>query len=386
MSPRKKTQIAPARPSRATKVQAARTIKAATAPASRRATRTTITPTTPTAGTSTEPENRQLDPMLIENLNTVTEMLPQLRAYEERFQQLDTSMQTGYHELNNNMMGISNDLSEKFAQLLHRLDGIGSSSPGRVTPTPNYGMPSAYTLTGNIPDAPLNVLSRWPWVDKDVVDSIGLGEFDIYHLPKLHREDALRNRHIKSIKESYNIPLDGSKPELITGRTKMHQVFRDLPTFLSAWLIYSSIRISFASERAPGLISWTERLIHKSLAGFSWSTILNYIIAYYIKHQKSAPDAWLNGDPEMITDYFVLAPSRPAHAPISNNPPPFRGQSQPKRDTAPIQEQICQNWNRSILGCTIQDKTGHACLRRHVCLLCQKETHKASACPTRSSA
>ena len=85
----------------------------------------------------------------------------------------------------------------------------------------------------------------------------------------------------------------------------------------------------------------------------------------------------------MISDYFVLTTPRSTHAPIPNNSP--RGQSQPKRDIASIQEQICQNWNRSILDCTIQDKTGHACLRRHVCLLCQKEIHKTSACPTRSS-
>ena len=323
--------------------------------------------------------------MLIENLNTVTEMLPQLRAYEERFQQLDTSMQTGYHELNNNISSINNDMSEKFAQLLDRLDKIDPSTSRRVTPVPNYGLPGASALIGNIPDAPLNVLSRWPWVDKDVVNSIALGEFDIHHLPKLHREHTLRNRHVKSIKESYNIPLDGSKPELITGHTKMHQAFRDLPTFLSAWLIYSSIRISYAPERGPGLISWTERLIHKSLVGFSWYTILNYIIAYYTKHQNSAPDAWLTGDHEMISDYFVLAAPRPAAAPNSYNPA-SRGQNHPKKDTTPIQEQICQNWNRSNLGCTIQDKTGHACLRRHVCLLCQKENHKATACPTRSSA
>ena len=321
--------------------------------------------------------------MLIENLNIVTEMLPQLRAYEERFQQLDTSMQTGYHELNNNITGISNDMSEKFAQLIDRLDKIDPSA-SRAAPTPIYGMPSAFTLTGNIPDAPLNVLSRWPWVDKDVVDSIVLGEFDIHLLPKLHREHTLRNRHLKSIKESYNIPLDGSRPELITGRTKMHQAFRDLSTFLSAWLIYCSIRISFAAERGPGLMSWTERLIQKSLVGFSWSTILNYTIAYYTKHQKSAPDVWLTADHEMVSDYFVLAAPRSTHAPILNNPP--RSQSQPKKDTAPIQEQICQNWNRSIMGCTIQDKTGHACLRRHICLICQKETHKASACPSRSGA
>ena len=139
-------------------------------------------------------------------------MLPQLHAYEERFQQFDISMQIGYHELNNNISGINNDMSEKFVQLLDRLDKIDLSSSRRVTFTSNYELPNAFTLTSNIPDAPLNVLSRWPWVDKDVMDSIALGEFDIYHLPKLHREHTLRNHHVKSIKESYNIPLDDSRP------------------------------------------------------------------------------------------------------------------------------------------------------------------------------
>ena len=54
------------------------------------------------------------------------------------------------------------------------------------------------------------------------MDSINLDEFDIYHLPKLHREDALQNHHVKSIKENYNIPLDDFKAELIIDRTKMH--------------------------------------------------------------------------------------------------------------------------------------------------------------------
>ena len=103
---------------------------------------------------------RQLDLMLIENLNTVTEMLPQLHAYEERFQQFDISMQIRYHELNNNISGINNDMSEKFVQLLDKIDKIDPSSSRRVTFTPSYELPSAFALTSNIPDAPLNVLSH----------------------------------------------------------------------------------------------------------------------------------------------------------------------------------------------------------------------------------
>jgi hypothetical protein len=135
-------------------------------------------------------------------------------------------------------------------------------------------MPNASALTSNIPDTPLIVLSSWPWVDKDVLDSIALGEFDNQHLPKLHREHVLRNRHVKSLQESYSIPLDGSKPELISGYTKKHQTFQDLSAFFSAWLAYCSIRISFAPERDPGLLSWTGHLIYKSLVEFSWYTVL----------------------------------------------------------------------------------------------------------------
>ena len=104
---------------------------------------------------------------------------------------------------------------------------------------------------------------------QDVVDSIDLRRIRYLSPVQNFTVAHVRNRHVKSLKESYNIPLDGSRPELITGHTKMHQTFRDLPIFLSAWLIYCSIRISFASERGPGLISWTECLIHKSLVGFS---------------------------------------------------------------------------------------------------------------------
>ena len=69
-------------------------------------------------------------------------------------------MQTGYHELSNNILGINNEMSEKFAQLLDRLDKIDPSISRRVILTPNYELSSSFTLISNIPDAPLNVLSR----------------------------------------------------------------------------------------------------------------------------------------------------------------------------------------------------------------------------------
>src|SRR5208282_5628276 len=102
VSPKKTIKTTTARSPHATKKQTAKTIKTTMTSTPRRTTRAAVTPTIPTASTSTteaESENRQFDPMLIENLNTITEMLSQFRVYEERFQQLDIFMQIGYHGL-----------------------------------------------------------------------------------------------------------------------------------------------------------------------------------------------------------------------------------------------------------------------------------------------
>jgi len=84
----------------------------------------------------------------------------------------------------------------------------------------------------------LDVLSRGPWVDKATVELIANGEFDINNLPKVHREEELRNHHIKKVTDSIHFPTDGSRPELVTGRTKMQTAFKDMSTCLSAWLFY----------------------------------------------------------------------------------------------------------------------------------------------------
>ena len=38
---------------------------------------------------------------------------------------------------------------------------------------------------------PRNILSRWPWVEKDTIELIANGGFQIDGLPKLHRTDEL---------------------------------------------------------------------------------------------------------------------------------------------------------------------------------------------------
>ena len=96
-----------------------------------------------------------------------------------------------------------------------------------------------------------------------LLQSIANGQFDLNSLPKLHRQEEFRNRHVKATAEGFHFPLDRSKPaEVIVGRTKMHLAFKDLPTFISAWQVYISIRTSYHPERGPGLAMWLERIIY----------------------------------------------------------------------------------------------------------------------------
>ena len=168
-----------------------------------------------------------------------------------RLQQLDATFQSGYRELSTGLTEVKDTLTAKLSQLLERFDTMDSQRT-QVPPLPQYRTPSG-PPSGNTPDNPLNVLARWSWIDKTVVDSIALGEFDLNSLPKLHREQILRNKHSVKTLESYSIPLDGSKPKIVTGRMKMDSAFPDLATFLSAWLMYISVRTTFAPERAAGV-------------------------------------------------------------------------------------------------------------------------------------
>jgi hypothetical protein len=144
-----------------------------------------------------------------------------------------------------------------FDQVMEHLDGLnGTAMPastapitGRTAPTFNSGTPSIPYLA----PSSLNVLSRWLWVDQTVVESIGNGQFNINHLPKLHREEDARNRHVKATVEGIFNPFDKNKPpEVLVGQTKMHQAFKDPATFfqrMASLHLYSYLVL-------PGAWSW----------------------------------------------------------------------------------------------------------------------------------
>jgi len=115
-----------------------------------------------------------------------------------------------------------------FTQLVEHMDGITRTPPVSHTldAVTNGNSPSLPVSTAlNVATAtstavhstPLNYLGRWSWVDAALIDSIALGEFDIYSLPKLHPNEDYRNRQIAKVAEGICVPLNSGQPEVMIG-------------------------------------------------------------------------------------------------------------------------------------------------------------------------
>ena len=233
-----------------------------------------------------------------------------------------------------------------------------------------------------------DVLSQWHWLAPSVVESIANSTFDIYDLPKLHRDQTLRDRHIQKNVEGVLQPLSGGKPILLHAKTKLQSSFPDLATLLSAWLIYVSTRIAFAPERGPGLLIWTERLVGYHRLHYEFTTVIDYIVAYFQKHQKSPPEKWFEMDSELHTEHLGNAAQKALAKAASQVSSPTKSSSKPAASQSsgarPMTEQICHAWNRSV-GCQIKERTGKECVRRHVCGKCQSSEHTSLSCSKRAS-
>jgi hypothetical protein len=229
--------------------------------------------------------------------------------------------------------------------------------------------------------APRNILSRWPWVEKDTVELIANGQFDIDGLPKLHRKDELRNAYLKKALKGIYQPLEGGPSEVVVGTTKLQSSFKDSTTFFLAWHIYVSIRSSYHPERGPGLVDWTERLFYFMHLNYPWYSILEYVIAYYQRYQNSSSEDWFDPDSTLISYHLTLSQQRPST--ISSAPRPI---SKPKFNTfqKPAPDELCMGFNRES-GCHWKERRGEDCPGRHICSVCFKGDHNSSSCPTRKS-
>ena len=198
--------------------------------------------------------------------------------------------------------------------LLHEIShclGVGTNQVHN-----NTSAAAAASWSGSSP-CQHSIFPRWPWVDQSLVKHIVGGDFDIYDLPLLHRDEHLRNRHAIKAMEGVVYPLSNRKPHVVQAKTKLQSSLKDLKTLISAWMVYVSIRTFYAPERSPGLAIWTERLAFHTTLGYKFTVIVNYLTSYFRKHQNSKPKTWFNIDAELHTEHFgnaaqvihVLAPS-----------------------------------------------------------------------------
>ena len=203
-----------------------------------------------------------------------------------------------------------------------------------------------------------------------MVESIANGMFDIYSLPKLHREEHLRFRHTTKSTEGLFMAINGTQFEHVIGRTRMESAFPQITSFLTAWQVYTAVRISFNNERAASINYWTERIIVRA-NNHPWLSVLNYAVAFFQKYQNAPPDAWFNTDLELIADHLIT----PSHPKAANNPGTSYKAS-PKKSDNPFHSNICQNWNHPKRGCSTKERSGIECTRLHVCYTCRKVTTK----------
>ena len=228
-----------------------------------------------------------------------------------------------------------------------KAEKFATTAVGHVSAASFQGsLPPLIPISQPLPTtAPCNILSHWSWVDKDTIELIASGNFDIDGLPKLHRKDELRNAYLKKALKGVYQPLGGGPSEIIVSTTKLQSSFRESTTFFLAWHIYVSIRSTYQPERGPGLMDWTERLFYFIHLNYPWYSILDYIIAYYQLHKNSPPDSWFNPESTLISYHLTLSQQKPSTPTVLSS---CTGVSKPKFNTiqTSMSEEICVGFNK----------------------------------------
>src|SRR5579859_1458451 len=272
---------------------------------------------------------------------------------------LDSSNQSSHRHRPSNLFGRSSHASSVLPSIADNAKPPAppkQSSPRPPSQPPAFSVPPL-TITGTNPSPTTDVTKRWPWVDKNHIEQIINGKFDINNLPKLFRDEQSRREHSTQTVTGVLFPLAGGSVEIIPGTARLQNVFHSLPTFLSAFLVYVSIRATYAPEYGTTIPLWIERLSNYTAKG-SWPPVLAYAIEYFQTHQSAPATKWLETDGELISLHFAFArqlqpsPSRPASSKksIGNN-----------RD---LSQYGCKNFNHPTGRKYSQFHEGSTCCRK----------------------
>ena len=350
------------------------TIKVATAPKSK---------SQRSAEMAREPPVRILSPVSRPAVTPVED--DELSGDESLWEGLPQSDQQLDHDML--MGGIEKTVRDTMSEVFASRDGR-ITTPAAVHVSRRYSDEGIDSPLLTVPPAattvPRNILSRWLWVEKDTIELIANGEFQIDGLPKLHRTDELRNAYLKKSLKGVYQPLDGGPAEVIMGTTKLQSSFKEPTTFFLAWNIYMSIRTTFEPTRAAGLADWTERLFYFIHLNYPWISILEYIVAYFQLYQDTSPNDWFKPDSTLIAYYLTLSQQKAPTASTSQSHIGTKPKFNTSHKSGSISDEICMMYNRST-GCTWKEKKGEKCPRRHACTVCTSSQHTALMCPEKST-
>src|SRR5579871_2953875 len=179
----------------------------------RASTRTRRPPTHPgTSPAPPGPPTRQDPDAVYELFNTTFANYQQEVA--DQFNVFDANIQDNTRQLD--------EVKALLAAINQRLDTMAPAQPQHGSGT----SPAPVRMQQH------DYLSHWTWVERSCIENIANGEFDIYDLPKLHRDEYLRNIHISKSVEGVTYPLSGARPHVVQAKTKLQSSFKTLNTFL----------------------------------------------------------------------------------------------------------------------------------------------------------
>ena len=114
----------------------------------------------------------------------------------------------------------------------------------------------SYNLSGNNSHFSINLLSRWDWIDVEIIASIVKEVFDFNSFSRLFREYANRQAHTIIVMNEVHLSIDNIRSYMITIKIKLFSAFPSLTKFLSTWIVYCIIRYAWNPEYISDFFHW----------------------------------------------------------------------------------------------------------------------------------
>ena len=310
---------------------------------------------------------------LISRDDAVQSDLAKINARFDEFQQRFDNCQNDISKILQSL-----NLSPGKARENQRQQSAGHDTPDSRSPDPHHRTPITRPPSdhiGNHPPPETIIRNFISWVDTTTISNIIDRRLEAPHLIKLVPSEARpKGQANAGLPTGVNFDFETMTASMTTeSNVGFEKIFPDFTTLLQALTVYGGIRTLYLDESDWFPTAFALYLRQLSLwlkQGYSWSGILQYVIAHFRKHQPS-PDAtvWANTDIQIFATYmFRPQPAKDFESPSkkSDKGKKAKGKVSPS--------DICMNWNTAGKGCSWKQ-----CVRRHVCDTCEGD-HKSFSC------